>query len=79
MSDPNHPTNKDWVLNDPLLESPPVGSSLLLINAGGSLIIGPWTSDCLAWGRKPVIPTSVKERESQKLRKLMDRYGSEAK
>jgi len=71
MSDPKHPTNRDWVLNDPLIDQAPAGVSLMLINAGGSLVIGLWTDDCLAWGKKPIIPASVKARQSEKMRALM--------
>ena len=38
------------------------GEQLLLINAGGALIVGPWTDDCWAYSRKPKIPASVKAR-----------------
>lgn len=63
MADPKHPTNPDWVMEDPLLNPPPRGGQeLLLINAGGVLIKGPWDDSCLAWCYKPVIPLSVKQR-----------------
>jgi hypothetical protein len=62
MSDPKHPTNPDWVLFDPLLRPAPKGETLLLINEGGVLIQGTWYPGALAWGRKPRIPQSVKER-----------------
>lgn len=60
MSDPLHPTNINWELFDPRLQEPPRGVSLLLINEGGSLIIGHWYPGALAWGFKPKIPASVK-------------------
>lgn len=69
-----HPTNRDWVLFDPLLKAPPVGETLLLINEGGTLVPGPWHDGCLAWGYKPVIPASVKARETAKLQALLDRH-----
>lgn len=62
MSDPKHKTNPEWKLFDPLLHPPPKGESLLLINEGGVLITGPWYDGALAWGRKPGIPQSVKDR-----------------
>ena len=65
-----HPTNRDWVLFDPLLVKPPIGEVLLLINEGGTLITGPWAEGCLAWGKKPIIPASVKARQTAKLQAL---------
>lgn len=62
MSDPKHPTNQSWELFDPHLHPPPKGKSLLLINEGGVLIIGTWYAGALAWGYKPTIPQTVKER-----------------
>lgn len=64
MDHQRHPTNPEWVLFDPLLVPPPRGEELLLINEGGVLIKGQWTDDCIAWGHKPKIPASVKERLS---------------
>lgn len=64
MADPKHPVNHKWELFDPLVMEPPRGVQLLLINAGGVLILGPWHPGCLAWGYKPGIPKSVKERIS---------------
>ena len=66
MSDPKHPTNQGWELFDPLLRTPPRGVSLLLINNGGKLIVGPWYHGALAWGYNPSIPQSVKDRISPK-------------
>lgn len=60
--DPLNPTNQSWELFDPLEYAPPIGKSLLLINKGGVLMIGHWTPDAIAWGYKPKIPKSVKER-----------------
>ena len=66
MSDPLHPTNGEWFLYDPFEFPPPRGVSLLLINDGGSLIIGPWYEGALAWGNKPKVPATVKARLTQK-------------
>ena len=62
MSDPHHPTNPLWELFDPAIHAPPRGVDLLLINNGGVLITGQWYEGALAWGYKPSIPQSVKER-----------------
>jgi len=62
MADPLHPTNSEWELFDPKLHKPPVGCSLLVINEGGVLVISPWYEGALAWGYKPGIPQSVKDR-----------------
>jgi hypothetical protein len=67
MADPKHPTNDAWSLFDPLERPAPRGASLLLINEGGSLIIGTWHAGCLAWGFKPRIPDAVKARETARL------------
>lgn len=66
MSDPKHPTNPAWELFDPLVNKPPKGVDLLLINNGGVLVIGKWYIGALAWGRKPGIPQSVKDRLNKK-------------
>lgn len=42
MSDPLHPTNPDWILFDPEVNPPPKEVHLLLVTAGGVLVIGPW-------------------------------------
>lgn len=63
MSDPLHPVNDEWVMYDPVEVHPPLGGeNLLLLNAGGVLIQGPWHTGCLAWARKPRVPDSVKRR-----------------
>ncbi len=62
MADPLHPTNEDWELFDPELVPPPQGVSLLVINEGGVLIISQWYKGALAWGYKPRIPKTVKQR-----------------
>lgn len=64
MSDPLHPTNQGWELFDPLIKPPPAGVNLLLINDGGVLIVGPWYRGAQAWGYKPSIPQSVKDRHT---------------
>lgn len=48
MSDPAHPTNQRWELFDPAINPPPKDVSLLLINNGGVLIVGPWYDGALA-------------------------------
>jgi hypothetical protein len=70
MSDPKHPTNKSWELFDPLLHPPPNGVSLLLINEGGVLIVGTWYKGALAWGYKPSIHETVKQRMNKPLAAL---------
>ena len=62
MSDPKHPTNGEWELFDPQIYEPPTGVNLLLVNEGGVLIQGPWYKGALAWGYKPVLPKSVKDK-----------------
>lgn len=58
------PTNKDWVLFDPLNNPPPRGVDLLVVTSGGVLTTGPWRDDYVAWGFRPVLPPSVKARLS---------------
>lgn len=62
MNDPKHPTNEEWELFDPQLCPPPMGVSLLIINEGGVLTVSPWYKGALAWGYKPKIPQTVKDR-----------------
>lgn len=62
MSDSQHPTNMTWELFDPQIKPPPLGVSLLMINPGGVLIVGPWCEGSIAWGYKPRIPETVKRR-----------------
>jgi hypothetical protein len=71
--DPKHPTNRLWELFDPEAHPPPRGASLLLINEGGSLIIGQWYEGALAWGFKPVIPATVKARRTKEQQELRER------
>lgn len=63
MSDPNHPTNPDWVMFDPE-EVPPPSGELLVLTEGGRCIASPWFKGCLAWAYKPKIPQSVKDRQT---------------
>jgi hypothetical protein len=50
---------------DPEVAPPPqTGEDLLLLNSGGRLITGPWSSDCAAWAYKPKVPLAVKARLS---------------
>lgn len=56
------PTNRSWVLEDPLVNPPPLNVDLLVVTSGGVLTTGPWRDDYLAWGLRPVIPASVKQR-----------------
>jgi hypothetical protein len=65
MNDKLHPTEQVTTLYDPLINPPPKGVSLLLINEGGVLIIGQWYEGALAWGYKPKIPQSVKIRDAR--------------
>lgn len=65
MSDPLHPTAQVTELYDPAINPPPIGVNLLLINEGGCLIVGPWYDGAQAWGYKPRIPQSVKDRRAQ--------------
>lgn len=67
--DPKHPTNQDWELFDPEVSPPPLHVSLLVLNEGGVLLISPWYEGALAWGYKPGIPKSVKERMYGKISK----------
>lgn len=69
MSDPAHPTNPEWVLEDPLIKPAPLGVNLILVNEGGSLITGHWYEGAIAWGYKPKVPETVKARLTQKLQK----------
>lgn len=58
---------------DPEERPPPVGQTLLLLNEGGVLIPGPWYKGVLAWCYKPVVPESVKNRISEKLKQQCER------
>lgn len=63
MSDPKHPTQPQTTLFDPDVDPPPRGVNLLLVNEGGVLIVGPWYPGAQAWGYKPRIPQSVKDKQ----------------
>lgn len=63
MSDPLHPTAQVTELFDPAVHTPPRGVNLLLINEGGCLIVGPWYEGAKAWGYKPRVPQSVKDKQ----------------
>jgi len=69
MADPLHPTNPEWELFDPEVEKPPVGVTLVLLNEGGTMIVGPWYPGAQAWGYKPKVPASVKARIRARLQK----------
>jgi hypothetical protein len=66
MSDPKHPTNREWVMFDPEEFPPPRGPELLVVTEGGVLIKHPWFDGAIAWAYKPVLPKSVKERNVRK-------------
>ena len=66
MSDPKHPTNGEWELFDPMTREAPRGAELLILNEGGVLILCPWYDGAMAWGFKPKIPQSVKDRMSRR-------------
>lgn len=51
-------------LLDPLINPPPKGVTLLVINPGGVLIKSTWFDGAIAWGYLPKIPQSVKDRIS---------------
>lgn len=54
-----HPTNKEWDLydiRDMRDPRPPAGASLLILNEGGVLTIGPWRKGLRYWGFKPGVP-----------------------
>jgi hypothetical protein len=57
-----HLTNPDWVMFDPLINPPPVGEPLMVLNEGGVLHMSKWYEGAMAWCYKPVVPASVKER-----------------
>lgn len=67
-----HPTAQVTELYDPEIHPPPRNKHLLLINPGGVLIIGFWFDGCLAWGFKPRIPQSVKDRNVKRLERLIE-------
>lgn len=66
MKDPNHPTNQAWEMNDPEVDPPPIGVTLLVLNEGGCLIASSWYEGAQAWCYKPSVPEAVKARMSLK-------------
>lgn len=64
---PKPPTAPVTELFDPLINPPPAGVTLLVINDGGVLIKSPWYDGAMAWGYLPQIPMSVKLRHQRKL------------
>jgi hypothetical protein len=70
VADPRHPTAQVTELYDPFLVTPPSGD-LLCINPGGVLIVGPWRVGYLAWGYKPRIPETVKNRIRESSSRLL--------
>lgn len=63
VSDPVHPTNPHWVLNDIRFYPAPKGVELLCLTKTGRLVISFATEDTVAWGYKPQAPQTVKARE----------------
>lgn len=57
-----HISTNDLYFRDPEIDKPPKSASLLLLNAGGVLIVGTWSDDCLGWCPKPKIPDSIKKK-----------------
>lgn len=70
MSDPKHPTNKDWVMFDPEANPPPKNCELLVVTEGGVILKSPWFDGAIAWCYKPVLPKSVKDRLCSKYAQL---------
>lgn len=62
MPDPTQLTTDQLYFRDPEVEPPPKGVSMLLLNPGGVLIVGNWSSDCLGWCPKPRIPQTLKDK-----------------
>ena len=62
MSDPQVPTNEDWVCFDPLIKPPPKGKTLWVVNEGGSGYKGMRFPEAIAWANLPKLPQSVKDR-----------------
>lgn len=76
MSDPLHPTNEEWEMFDPEVCKPPLGVNLILLNEGGTLIVGPWYQGAQAWAYKPKVPASVKARIRARLQKQLQQSES---
>lgn len=66
MTDPKQATTDQLYFRDPEVEPPPRAQSMLLLNPGGVLIVGPWTDDCIAWCPKPKVPAALKAKISAK-------------
>lgn len=62
MSDPTQATTDQLYFRDPLVEAPPRGVSMLLLNPGGVLIVGQWSDDCIGWCPKPRVPRALKDK-----------------
>lgn len=62
MSDPAQLTTDQLYFRDPDVDPPPKGVNMLLLNPGGVLVVGPWSSDCLGWCPKPRIPQTLKDK-----------------
>ena len=70
-----HPTNPEWILFDPEEVKPGANEEVLLVNEGGSLKVGKWYEGAIAWGYKPKIPQSVKDRLTAAQLRLRERQG----
>jgi hypothetical protein len=57
-----HISTDNLFFRDPDIDPAPKGASLLLLNAGGVLIVGTWSDDCIGWCPKPKIPESIKKK-----------------
>ncbi len=62
MSEAPQITTDQLYFRDPDIDPPPRAVSMLLLNPGGVLIVGPWTDDCLGWCPKPKVPASIKQK-----------------
>ena len=60
------PTASVTELYDPLINPPPRGETLLVVNPGGVLHRSTWYDGAMAWGYMPKIPQSVKDRHNPK-------------
>ena len=62
MTDLLQATTDQLYFRDPDVEPPPRNASMLLLNPGGVLIVGPWTDGCLGWCPKPRVPAALKDK-----------------
>lgn len=62
MSEAPQITTDQLYFRDPDIDPPPRAVSMLLLNAGGVCIVGPWDDTCMGWCPKPRIPRSIKEK-----------------